>query len=298
MTTPRCVVSGTTYFITRRCADRRFFLKPDPAVSRIFLYCLAVAAARHGVLIHAVCLMSNHYHLVLTDVRGELPLFMAWLNRHSAICLKIHRKRAGDLWDASEKYSAMALVDAETVWKYLVYTLANPTKAGLVRRARDWPGLLLGPQSWLDGAIEAPHPGLYFRATEDPAPVLSIVPPPTLADGEPQALVSELSTALEQREDAIAADLAREGRRFMGGAAVMRQRPYDRPAKNNPPGTRNPKFAAVTAEARRAAVRALRSLRAWYRHAYECFCHGERDTEFPPGTWGMARRFGAEVAAA
>jgi len=70
-----------------------------------------------------------------------------------------------------------------------------------------------------------------------------------------------------------------------------------RPSNNNPPGTRNPVFAAVTAEARRAAVKALRSFRAWYRHAYQCFCQGERHTEFPPGTWGMARRFGTQVAA-
>ncbi|MBW2463879.1 MAG: transposase [Deltaproteobacteria bacterium] len=296
MTTARCILADKTYFTTRRCSDRRFFLKPDPVVTAVFLYCLAVAAERHGVQIHAVCMMSNHYHLVLTDVRGELPLFMAWLNRHSAICLKIHRKRAGDLWDASEKYSAVELVSPEAVWKYIVYTLANPTKAGLVRHGRDWPGLLLGPEAWLREPVEAPHPGLFFKTSDKPAPVLRLVAPPTLMDREPQALVAELSIALEERESAIAAELAREGRRFLGRRAVLRQRPYDRPSKNNPPGTRNPVFAAVTAEARRAAVKALRSFRAWYRHAYQCFCHGERHTEFPPGTWGMARLFGAQVA--
>ena len=221
---------------------------------------------------------------------------MGWLNRHTAICLKIHRKRAGDLWDASEKYSAVELVSPEAEWKYILYTLANPTKAGLVRHGRDWPGLFLGPESWLREPIEAPHPGLFFKPSEAPAPVLRLVPPPTLMDREPQGLVAELSSALEERESAIAAELAREGRRFLGRRAVLRQRPYDRPAKNNPPGTRNPVFAAVTAEARRAAVKALRSFRAWYRHAYQCFCQGERHTEFPPGTWGMARRFGAQVA--
>jgi REP element-mobilizing transposase RayT len=55
------VVPGTTYLITRRCIDRRFLLLPSAAVNQIFLYCLAVAAARAGVIIHAVTVMSNHW---------------------------------------------------------------------------------------------------------------------------------------------------------------------------------------------------------------------------------------------
>lgn len=54
-------------------------------------------------------------------------------------------------------------------------------------------------------------------------------------------------------------------------------------------------FAAVTADARRAAVKALRSFGACYRAAYLCFCGGEHHTEFPPGTWAMVRRFGTQV---
>lgn len=46
MTTARCIVADKTYFITRRRADRRIFLKPDPVVTNVFLYSLAVAAAR------------------------------------------------------------------------------------------------------------------------------------------------------------------------------------------------------------------------------------------------------------
>ncbi len=102
----------------------------------------------------------------------------------------------------------MKLVSPEAEWMYLLYTLTNPTKAGLVRHGRDWPGLLLGPESWLDEPIEAPHPGLFFKASEEPTPVLQIVPPPTLVDREPQALLAELLTDLELREDAIAAQVA------------------------------------------------------------------------------------------
>ena len=128
MTAPRQVLAGQTYFITRRCSDRRFFLVPDSVVQKVFLFCLAVAAKLKSIQVHAVCVMSNHYHLVITDVEGQLPDFMAWLNRHTAICLKLHRRRAGPIWEAGEKYSAVALVSAEAVWEKIVYTLANPVK--------------------------------------------------------------------------------------------------------------------------------------------------------------------------
>jgi putative transposase len=192
MTVPRRVLPGETYFITRRCSERRFFLVPDAVVRRILLYCLAMAAARTGVELHAVCAMSNHYHLVLTDVRGNLPMFMAWLNRHAANCLKLHRRRVGPIWDASEKYSAVALLSREAVWEKVIYTLTNPVKAGLVRRHCQWPGLNLGPKQWREGPLHAEHPGLYFKRTDEPSPTIRLTRPPLLAHQHLGRLVKRL----------------------------------------------------------------------------------------------------------
>lgn len=73
MSLPRCVLAGTTYLVTRRCIGRRFLLRPDRALNELFVYCLGLAAQEHGVRLHALCVMSNHYHLVLTHVRGCSP---------------------------------------------------------------------------------------------------------------------------------------------------------------------------------------------------------------------------------
>jgi REP element-mobilizing transposase RayT len=73
MTLPRCVLAQQTYLVTRRCIGRRFLLRPDDALNNAFLYCLARAADTYGVEVHAFCVMSNHYHLVLTDPQGVLP---------------------------------------------------------------------------------------------------------------------------------------------------------------------------------------------------------------------------------
>ena len=57
---PRQFFSGTTYFVTRRTVQRTYLVRPSPQLNQIFLYCLACAAERFGVEVHAFCLMSNH----------------------------------------------------------------------------------------------------------------------------------------------------------------------------------------------------------------------------------------------
>jgi hypothetical protein len=61
MTVPRRVLPNRTYLITRRCSERRYFLRPDPQVTWIFEYLLALACERHGVELHGFVCMSNHY---------------------------------------------------------------------------------------------------------------------------------------------------------------------------------------------------------------------------------------------
>ena len=63
MTLPRCVLPGQTVMVTRRCLRRTKLLRPDAALNQLYTYCLAVLAARHGVAVHAVVLMSTHEHL-------------------------------------------------------------------------------------------------------------------------------------------------------------------------------------------------------------------------------------------
>ena len=70
MSLPRQVLANQTYLLTRRCMGRRFLLRPDKRLNNLFVYCLALAAQKYGIQIHAFCVMSNHYHLVLTDTEG------------------------------------------------------------------------------------------------------------------------------------------------------------------------------------------------------------------------------------
>ena len=140
MTLPRQILPGTTYFVTRRCSEQRFFLNPSPKTNAIFAFCLAWAAKVYGIQLHAFCVMSNHWHAVLTDPYGRLPQFMEHVHKYVAKCLNLSLMRQESLW-SSHGYSAVVLPTEVEVLDKMVYTLGNPVKAGLVQKARDWPGL-------------------------------------------------------------------------------------------------------------------------------------------------------------
>ena len=66
-----------------------FLLKPSALNTRIFTYCPAVAAKKTGIIVHAVVVLSNHNHAVITDPEGRLPEFMAHLHKLVARCVKL-----------------------------------------------------------------------------------------------------------------------------------------------------------------------------------------------------------------
>jgi hypothetical protein len=59
MSLARRVIPGATYLLTRRCTQRQFWLRPDEDITAIFLYCLALAAQRHRLKIHAVVVIGS-----------------------------------------------------------------------------------------------------------------------------------------------------------------------------------------------------------------------------------------------
>jgi hypothetical protein len=74
MPLPREVLPGRTYMITRRCTQRQFLLRPDHATNNAFIYCLAVAAERAGVIPLFTAAESNHHHTGIFDPRQRFPL--------------------------------------------------------------------------------------------------------------------------------------------------------------------------------------------------------------------------------
>lgn len=292
MTAPRQVLPGVTYLVTRRCAGRRFLLKPGPIVNAIFRFVLAHAAARYGMELHAFVVMSNHYHLVLTDPSARLPAFMQQLDSLVARAVNASRACRDHFWDG-EPYSAVVLATAEDVLAKAVYTLANPVAAGLVRRTREWPGLWSPPGLLTSEPMSAPRPEGFFRR-EGPLPerlLLRLTAPPGFASA--QAFQRELALALEAEEDR----LARGRSSFLGVARILAQKWWARPSQPEPWGQLSPLFAGREQATRADLLERLRAFRREYLAAWQAWRSGRRTVEFPAGTYALRILHGVACAA-
>ena len=286
MTAPRQILAGVSYLVTRRCSERRFFLRPSKETNAIFGYLLAVVAAKYGVLVHAFCVLSNHVHLVLTDVQGRLPEFNRDLDALVARAVNCSLGRWEAFWDR-DSYSAVRLETKESVLEKLVYVLANPVAAGLVRRASEWPGLWSDEKLLRGEARRFERPEGFFRPN-GPMPQsaeLVLTPPPGF-EGDP-SFVDGLLDLLRREEDRIRAERGEKGRSFVGAARVRAQMPTARPKGIEPRRNLKPNVACRNKWKRIEALLQLKSFREAYREALASWKKGVRDALFPPGTWLM-----------
>jgi REP element-mobilizing transposase RayT len=296
MTAPRQVLPGATYLITRRCFDRRFLLRPSALVNSVFEYTLAQKATKYGILLHAYCVLSNHFHVVLTDPHGRLPAFQRDLASTIARALNASHGRREYFW-APGSYSAVALPTADTVLDKMAYVLANPVVAGLVRRGAEWPGPWSPPASIGAGARLVKRPDHYFRK-EGPTPPLAPLELPCPAGFDSVvALRSRLTEELTRREYEVARDLAAKGRSFLGVRKVLAQDPDARPASVEPRRGLKPRVAGRDKWKRIEAIGRLKSFLAAYREAWHAFKDGARGVLFPEGTYWMRVTLGVACCA-
>jgi len=261
----------------------------------VFKFVLAVAAARHGILVHAVCVMSNHYHLVVTDCRANLPAFGQLLDGVVAKALNALHGRWENFW-APGSYSAVVLVTPDDVVEKVAYTLANPASADLVEHGRQWPGIWSDPRSIGGPGERIECPGHYFAedgSMREGAELVFSAPPGFESVDAFRAKVVARVTELE--EEAAARREAR-GVAVVGARRVMKQKHTDRPATREPRRRLNPRIAARDPQKRIDALERLARFLERYRTALESYCCGERKAVFPLGTYLMRVRFGVSCA--
>lgn len=293
MTTPRQVLPGTTYLFSRRCSQRQFLLKPTAIVLHVFSFCLARAANRAGVLLHAFTVMSNHWHAVLTDVEGRLPEFAEWVHKYVAKCLNASLQRTENFW-SSEHYSAIPLETREEVLEKIVYVLANPVSARLVPRARSWPGLRSTPEDYTSKPSVVGKPLLYFRRTSDipKKTVLEVVKPAIFDDLDDEEFAHLVSSELQAREDEERCIVSREKGRFVGLRRIRSLSPYHTPTSPEKQFQMTPKAMGKGRRKRNKTIERLKAFLSRYREALKRFKEGAHDVVFPAGTYWMQRFVG------
>jgi putative transposase len=294
VTAPREILPGKSYLITRRCTQRQFLLKPSRRTNELVRYCLGVAADQTGVLLHAVCVMSNHWHGVVTDPFARLPEFLERFHRLLAKAQNASLGRWENLW-SSDKTSVVLLVGDDDVLEKMAYTMTNPTAAGLVHSPREWPGVIttrIGERS------SVAMPDVFFNP-EGALPqsvTLEFSRPPIYPQLETPQLARQLAAAVERRVREAREMLRRRGKKFLGAKGV-RQQAFDAAPKTvelrrNP----NPRIASSHTPERVQAIRNLVTFLRDYRAAWHSWRHGKREQVFPAGTYAL--RIHARVACA
>jgi len=298
-TPPRRVLPGTLYLVTRRCSERRYFLRPSKVTDEVVLYVLAVAAQRYGVLVHAFCVLSNHLHLVLTDLDGQLPAFMQYLDSLIARAVNTSLGRFEGFWASDGSYSAVEPLASADVVAKAAYVLANPVAAGLVRRGSEWPGLWTSPEQLRRGArLAARRPKVFFdpKGYLPESLELELSTPRGFASAEEfGSLVLEALLPLEEQHRREAQS---SGRRFLGAARVLAQSPFVRPRAAEPRFDLKPRVASRDRWKRVEGLLRLKTFLREYRDAWARRRAGEASVIFPAGTYLLRVLHGVQCAGA
>ncbi|MGD0585624.1 MAG: transposase [Oryzomonas sp.] len=126
---------GAQYHVTSRGNERKDVFKSQNDREQFLSY-LNSAVFRYGAVIHAYCLMNNHYHLLLETPSGNLSQIMKHINGAYTNYFNVKRKRYGHLFQG--RYKAI-VIDADEYAKELSrYIHLNPVRVGMVAKPEEY----------------------------------------------------------------------------------------------------------------------------------------------------------------
>lgn len=301
--------------ITRRVAQRQVRLRPTSAnpaldvIRWVFVYCVAWAAKLNAIQLHALVVLGNHWHAVVTDTGGETRLadFLHRVHLFVAKLLNVDQREGENLW-AARPASAVHLPTREEVLDKLVYVIVNTVAANLVDAPEDWPGLHTTAHDVGARVLVARRPTWFFRqprpaserADDEPPLVtpdearIEITKPPAFADLGDEEFRRVLQAAVDARLAELRAARTRPPR---GAAAILAQDPRSRPGPALPDRDVSPRVACGDKWRRIELLTTLKEFFVSYRAAWQQWCAARteetrRGVVFPAGTYWLRVKYG------
>jgi putative transposase len=290
MTFPRQVVPGRDYMVTRRCSERRFFLRPDKDTNNAFIYCLILAAKRAKVEVTFAVAMSNHHHTGIHDPNGSFPIFTEYFHGLLARCQNAYLGRFEGFW-SSEPTSVVDLVEPNDILDKMAYAFANPAAADLVDTIEDWPGVATFQATITGGHLTATRPKHFFRDDGDMPELVSlrITRPHVFQDLGQSGWASLVTERVRAAEAEHRERRTAKGISVLGRARILAQKPFTCPESHAPRFKMSPRVAAKSKWARIEALRRNRGFIDKYRDAFRGHMAGLAGTVFPFGTYWMRK---------
>ncbi len=127
---------GLWHHVMNRGLERRDILVEEEDFED-FLGLVGEVGPRWDVWSHAVCLLGNHYHLLVHDEGGALGRAMRHIN--GVHTQRFNRRHGRDGQLMRGRYRSRLVQEEGYLLEVIRYLHTNPTEAGLVRRAGDHP---------------------------------------------------------------------------------------------------------------------------------------------------------------
>lgn len=277
--------------LTRRVTQRLFLLRPDEITREHFVYCFALLAKRHGIDVHWLMVMSNHYHAGVRDVRGTVPEFQRDFHSLLARSMNAARGRWENMW-AAEQPGTLELVGADAVLDKVGYGLANPCEAHLVDKVHHWPGVCSYRNMMTGTPMKARRPWRFFDRNNDKLPdevELHFVRPVQFAELSEEQWRDKVKTVLEAREAKFHQQRLERGTQLVGRKAVRRQSAFSQPRTIAERRGLNPRVASKNKWLRIEALLRNERFHQRYREAWERYQAGDSGVLFPYGTYKLHR---------
>lgn len=287
--------SGALVEITQRTIEERFAFRPSEEVNAIFVGCLARAQKHTAARVHAVAVMSNHFHLLASfdDVR-QMAKFMRHFKANLSKEIGRLTQRRGPLYPDRYRHIPVS-EEREAQLDRLHYLLSQGVKEGLVASPLDWPGVQ-SAQALLE---DLPLTGIWLDRTRQSraksrgqtlhdgdvqsVEQVHLEPLPALAHLDLPRRRKILREMIGRIEEEGAANRRSEGTRLAGREAVCRRSQDDRPsASRRSPA---PRVHAYGSEVRQLLLDARRWFEIAYREAADRLKAGALDVAFPPNCY-------------
>ncbi len=126
---------GATYHVMSR-GNRCTALYKDGADYLRFLECVSIAQQQYGCKIHALCLMTNHFHMIVETDKEELWKFMQKMLHPYSMDFNHKYNFTGHLFES--RYTACLIKDEVYFLEASRYIHLNPVKAQMVRGPLDY----------------------------------------------------------------------------------------------------------------------------------------------------------------
>jgi putative transposase len=132
---------GTLHAWSRGAGPIAIFV--DDVDRLAFLNLVHQVEDRFRWLIHAYCLMTTHYHVVVEAKRTALSDGMHRLNGRYALRFNTRHGRTGHLFQS--RFGAKAVEGQDQLDAARAYVVENPVRAGMCEAPDEWPWTYLRP---------------------------------------------------------------------------------------------------------------------------------------------------------